>query len=67
MSSVLSYKVVEDTKHINAQARMCARQLLLYFSLGCETLPQVIQRNSSQCWPHTQAVLVPSISKPPAA
>ena len=46
---------------------MCACQLRLYFSPGCETLPQVRQRNNIEWRPYTQAVLVPSVPKPPAA
>ena len=52
---------------MNAQARMCACQLRLYFFPGCESLPQVIHRNGAKWWPYTQAVLIPSVPKPSAA
>ena len=64
---MLSYTVIEDAKHMNAQARVCTCQLRLYLFPGCETLPQVIQRNGIEWWPYAQAILVPSVPKPPAA
>ena len=39
---------------------------VLFFP-GCETLPQVIERNGIEWWPYTHAVLVAFIQKPPAA
>ena len=59
--------MVEDVKYMNAKAHMCACQLWLYFFPGCETLPQVFQRNGIEWWPYSQAVLVPSVPMPPAA
>ena len=61
---MLSRSVVEAAKHMNAQARVnCG----CTFFFGFETLPPVIQRNGIEWWPYTQAVLVPSIPKPPTA
>ena len=64
---MLSHSGVEGAKDMNAQARVCACLLRQHFSLDCETLlPQVIQRNGIGWWPYIQAVLVPSVPKPPA-
>ena len=52
---------------MNALAIVCAYQLWLYFFPGCETLPQVIQRDGIKRWPYNQAVLVPSVPRPQAA
>ena len=64
---VLSHGVVEDAKHTNAQARACACQLRLHFFPRCETLPQVLQGNGMEWCFFPQSVLVPSVSKTPAA
>ena len=52
---------------MDAQASVCASQLRLHFFPCCETFPKVIQRNGVEWRPYTQAVLIPSVPKPPAA
>ena len=64
---MLSHGVVEDAKHMNAQACVCACQLRLHFFPGSETLPQGFHGNDIEWWPCTQAVLVPSVRKTPAS
>ena len=64
---MLSHGVVEYAPHMDAYARVCSCQLRLHFFPGCEALLKVIQENGIKWWPYTQAVLVLSIPKPPAA
>ena len=64
---VLSQSVGEAAKYMNAQVRMCACQLWLYFFPVRQTLLQVFQRNGIDWWSYAHAVLDPSVPKPPAA
>ena len=64
---MLTHSVVEGAKHMNAQVCVCACQLRLHFFPFFETLPKVIHRNDIEWRPYTQAVLISSVPKSPAA
>ena len=64
---MLSHSVVEYTKHMNAQARVCAYQLRQHFFFAVAALLHVIQRDGIERWPYNQAAPVPSVSQPPTA
>lgn len=59
--------MVEDAKDMNTQARVCAYQLHLHLFPGFEALPRYIHGNGIEQGPYTQAILVPSVLKPPTA
>ena len=48
---MLSHGVGADAKHVNAQARVCAYQVRLYFFPGSEALPQIIKEMVSRDCP----------------
>lgn len=65
---VLSRSVTEDAKEMKAQARAFVYRLRLHiFPPVVERLPRVIQDTGIKWEPYTQAVLAPSVSKPPTA
>ena len=59
--------LVDDPNHVNTQTCMSACQLRLHAFPVVKALRQTIQGNGIERWPHTQAVMVPSLPQPSAA
>lgn len=64
---ILSQGTIDEIKHVNTHARVCACQLRLHLFCCREALLLIIQGNGKEWSPHIQAVIVPSVSQPPAA